>query len=75
MFLTLFHELLIMRFALHTIKKLNGDDLVKIIKEFRSKILIFFYQLLHLFIDIYYDKSKLLIISIIYYNKSLSFNL
>jgi hypothetical protein len=62
MFLTLFHELLIMRFALHTIKKLNGDDLVKIIKEFRFVIIninFLSYQLLHLFIDIYYDKSKL----------------
>ena len=44
-----------------TVKKLNGRDLVKIIEEFRSVIIninFLFYPLLHLFISIYYDKSK-----------------
>ena len=50
-----------MRFGLHTIIKLNGEDLVKIIEGFRSVIIninFFSHPLLHSFISIYYDKSK-----------------
>jgi hypothetical protein len=45
----------------YTVKKLNGKNLVKIIERFRSvkiNINFFSHSLLHLFIDIYYDKFK-----------------
>jgi hypothetical protein len=48
--------------GLHAVKKLNGEDLVKIIKGFRYVIIninFLSHPLLHLFIGIYYDKSKL----------------
>jgi hypothetical protein len=46
---------------MYAVKKLNGKDLVKIIEGFRSVIIninFLSHPLLHLFIDIYYDKSK-----------------
>jgi molybdenum cofactor biosynthesis enzyme MoaA len=46
---------------MYAVKKLNDDDLVKIIEWFRSVIIninFISYPLLHLFIDVYYDKSK-----------------
>jgi hypothetical protein len=46
---------------MYAIIKLNGEDLVKIIEGFRSIIIninFFSHPLLHLFISIYYDKSK-----------------
>ena len=63
---------------MYAVKNLNGNDLVKLIEGFRSVIIninFLSYPLLYLFIDIYYDKSKLLITSIIYYNKFSPFNL
>jgi hypothetical protein len=49
--------------SMYAVKKLNGEDLVKIIKGFRFVIIninFLSHPLLYLFIDIYYDKSKLL---------------
>jgi hypothetical protein len=46
---------------MYVVKKLNDEDLIKIIEGFRSAIIninFIFHSLLHLFIDIYYDKSK-----------------
>jgi hypothetical protein len=46
---------------MYAIKKLNCDDLVKVIEGFRSVIIninFLSHLLLHLFIGIYYDKSK-----------------
>jgi hypothetical protein len=46
---------------MYAVKKLNGEDLVKRIERFRSVIININFisnPLLHLFIDIYYDKSK-----------------
>jgi hypothetical protein len=46
---------------MYAVKKLNGEDLVKITEGFRSVIIninFLSYPLLHLFIGIYYDKSK-----------------
>jgi hypothetical protein len=46
---------------MYAVKKLNGEDLVKIIEGFRSVIIninFLSHPLLHLFIDIYYDKFK-----------------
>ena len=43
------------------IKKLNSENLIKIIEQFKSVIIntnFLFYPLLNLFIGIYYDKSK-----------------
>jgi hypothetical protein len=43
------------------VKKLNDEDLIKVIEGFRSIIIninFLFHPLLHLFIGIYYDKSK-----------------
>jgi hypothetical protein len=47
---------------MYAVKKLNGEDLVKITEGFRFVIIninFLSYPLLHLFIGIYYDKSKL----------------
>jgi hypothetical protein len=47
--------------GLHAVKKLNCDNLVKIIEGFRFIIIninFLSHLLLHLFIDIYYDKFK-----------------
>jgi hypothetical protein len=46
---------------MYAVKKLNVEDLVKIIEGFRFVIIninFISHPLLHLFIDIYYDKSK-----------------
>jgi hypothetical protein len=46
---------------MYAVIKLNGDDLVKIIEGFRSVIIninFLSHPLIHLFISIYYDKSK-----------------
>ena len=43
------------------LKKLNGEDLIKIIEGFISVLIninFLSHSLLYLFIDIYYDKSK-----------------
>ena len=47
---------------MYAVKKLNDEDLVKIIERFKSVIIninFFSHPLFHLFIGIYYDKSKL----------------
>jgi hypothetical protein len=47
---------------MYVVKNLNDEDLVKKIEGFGSVIIninFLSYPLLHLFIDIYYDKSKL----------------
>jgi hypothetical protein len=48
-------------YNIHTIKKLNSEDLIKVIEGFRSILIninFLFHPLLHLFIGIYYNKSK-----------------
>jgi hypothetical protein len=48
-------------YNIHTAKKLNGEDLIKVIEGFRSVIIntnFLFHPSLHLFIGIYYNKSK-----------------
>jgi hypothetical protein len=47
--------------SMYAVKKLDGEDLVKIIEGFRSVIIninFLSHPLLYLFIGIYYDKSK-----------------
>jgi hypothetical protein len=47
--------------SMYVVKKLNGENLVKIIEGFRFVIIninFLSHPLFHLFIDIYYDKSK-----------------
>jgi hypothetical protein len=47
---------------MYAVKKLNGENLVKIIKWFRSVIIninFLSHPLFHLFIGTYYNKSKL----------------
>ena len=47
---------------MYAVKKLNGENLVKIIEGFRFVIIninFLSYLLFHLFISIYYDKFKL----------------
>ena len=45
---------------IHAVIKLNGENFIKVIKQFRFVIIninFLFYLSLHLFISIYYDRS------------------